>query len=281
LNIPVPAPAIKAGYVKVREVSEGGSVNNLLVVNESDKFVFFMDGDILAGAKQNRVLNTSLLLAPYSKTEVPVSCVEQGRWSRVSPDFSSTDYVAPSMMRASKMRMVSANLRTKGGHYADQVRVWDGVTLFQSDSGVHSATSNLSDIFEGKRKDFESLISAFTPVEGANGLGVFVGQDLVSIDLFNRTEVYAEYFPKVLRGVALEVSTRKKKGKGVPEAEGRYRVLDLLDNAADAESESFPAVGVGSERRFRISGFSGFDLMYDAIRIHTAILKEAEHERRS
>ena len=72
--------AIAAGSVTVEEVSEGGSVPNLLVTNQGDSRVLFLEGEELRGAKQNRVLNTSVLVAAHSKTPIPVSCVEQGRW---------------------------------------------------------------------------------------------------------------------------------------------------------------------------------------------------------
>ena len=72
--------AIGAGSVTVEEVSEGGSVPNLLVSNTGDSRVLFLEGEELKGAKQNRVLNTSVLVAAHSKTPIPVSCVEQGRW---------------------------------------------------------------------------------------------------------------------------------------------------------------------------------------------------------
>ena len=72
--------AIRAGSVTVEEVSEGGSVPNLLVNNQGDSRVLFLEGEELRGAKQNRVLNTSVLVAAHSKTPIPVSCVEQGRW---------------------------------------------------------------------------------------------------------------------------------------------------------------------------------------------------------
>ena len=55
--------AINAGAVTVEEVSEGGSVPNLLVSNTGDCRVLFLEGEELKGAKQNRVLNTSVLVA--------------------------------------------------------------------------------------------------------------------------------------------------------------------------------------------------------------------------
>ena len=51
---------IETGQVEVTEVDEGGSVPNLMVVNQSTLPVLLMDGEELAGAKQNRIVNSTI-----------------------------------------------------------------------------------------------------------------------------------------------------------------------------------------------------------------------------
>ena len=70
------ADAIEAGKLTITEVDAGGSVPELLAHNGSKEMVLLLDGEELVGAKQNRVLNTSILLAKRSKTKIPVSCLE-------------------------------------------------------------------------------------------------------------------------------------------------------------------------------------------------------------
>ena len=69
------------GTVMVQEVSEGGSVPDLLVENKGEIRILFIEGEELIGAKQNRILNMSILVAAKTKIKIPVSCVEARRWS--------------------------------------------------------------------------------------------------------------------------------------------------------------------------------------------------------
>src|ERR1700730_11677852 len=62
------------------EVSEAGSVLFLKVVNGADRQLLLLDGEELLGAKQNRILNTTVLVDAHTEVIIPVSCVEQGRW---------------------------------------------------------------------------------------------------------------------------------------------------------------------------------------------------------
>ena len=90
---------IGSGAVTVEEVSEAGSVPDLLVENKGDIRVLFLEGEELVGAKQNRILNMSVLIAANSRTKIPVSCVEAGRWRYRSRHFGSSGSHSPSKLR--------------------------------------------------------------------------------------------------------------------------------------------------------------------------------------
>lgn len=71
-------PAIETGGLVISEADGIGIVGSLVALNNTESFLLLTDADILVGAKQNRVLNKSVLLAPFSKTILDVSCIEEG-----------------------------------------------------------------------------------------------------------------------------------------------------------------------------------------------------------
>ena len=67
-----------------------------------------MDGEELIGAKQNHTLNLSILVPAHASIDIPVSCVERGRWHHLSREFSSAPRAHYAEGRAKKMAQVSA-----------------------------------------------------------------------------------------------------------------------------------------------------------------------------
>lgn len=264
--------AIKDDLIQVKEVSQSGSVNNLFVFNLSDKYVFFMDGDILMGAKQNRVLNTSVLLAPNSKVTLPVSCVEQGRWSAISDKFGTSDYISPQKLRAKKSRAVEESLRMERSHMAEQGEVWNDVEDYSIAYKVKSPTMSLADVFENKKEDFEMFVKKFPVNQDANGLAIFTDKNLLNADVFNKTDVYQEYFPKILRSTAMEVLYLKDKGNEITDAEAAFKTVNLFDNLEKIEYTVHPGVGVGEEKRFDSKELTGFELGFKNHLIHLTLL---------
>jgi hypothetical protein len=79
--------------------------------------VLILDGEELVGAKQNRIVNTTILVAAGAEIVIPVSCVEQGRWTYKSDAFSSKHRVmSPSIRKVKECERLTAQ------HWAIPVR---------------------------------------------------------------------------------------------------------------------------------------------------------------
>ncbi len=89
--------AQEAGTSTVREVSKEGKVGELLVENNGRLPVLFLEGEELVGAKQNRVMRTSIVVAAGTQVIVPVCCTERGRWGRSSGSLRTGSHASPSL----------------------------------------------------------------------------------------------------------------------------------------------------------------------------------------
>jgi hypothetical protein len=103
--------ALSKDLIEVVEIDEGGSVPELKVINKSEKMVLILDGEELVGAKQNRIVNTTILIPAMEKVVIPVSCVEEGRWSYDTERFHSEERIMAPMMRAAIASQVNLSLR--------------------------------------------------------------------------------------------------------------------------------------------------------------------------
>ena len=99
--------ALPRGF-RVDETSDAGTVPELVVHNPTDTRVLLYDGEELVGAKQNRILNVSVLVGAGAKLPIPVSCVEQGRWNRSSVDFDVATHISHAHLRRRKAEMLAA-----------------------------------------------------------------------------------------------------------------------------------------------------------------------------
>src|SRR5262245_38816543 len=133
--------ALAAGFAKVTEVSEAGSVPELLFRNSGDKPVLLLDGEELIGAKQNRILNLSILAPARSEIKIPVSCVEQNRWGYRAREFRTSDRAYDARGRAEKVAQVSAAMATVGAPRPSQGSVWANVAAAASRLRVKSPTA--------------------------------------------------------------------------------------------------------------------------------------------
>ncbi|MBC8461243.1 MAG: hypothetical protein H8D67_24940, partial [Deltaproteobacteria bacterium] len=67
--------ALTKDFIEVVEVDKEGAVPELKVINKSPQMVLILDGEEVVGAKQNRIVNTTILIQGNSTIVIPVSCV--------------------------------------------------------------------------------------------------------------------------------------------------------------------------------------------------------------
>ena len=106
--------ALSRSLIEVGERDEAASVPELKVINKSPCLILILDGEELVGAKQNRIVNTTIMIQGNATMVIPVSCVEQGRWSYDSPRFHSEHRIMSSGLRAIKSEQVQFSLRSSG-----------------------------------------------------------------------------------------------------------------------------------------------------------------------
>lgn len=265
--------AISNNRIILKEKDEGADVNNLIVINRSNKPIFLMDGDILEGAKQNRVLNSSVLLAPNSEINLPVSCVEQGRWNVISEKFTSADYTAPSKMRSNKERTVRNNLNEEGFYFADQGRVWGDVSDYHSTNKVYSKSSNLSDMYKQYKGVIDKIVAKFKFNMGSNGFGVFVKNNLLCLDVFNRSDVTGEYFGKIIKGALFEVVNLKDVENKITQTEAEYKTRDVIDTIDELPYKEYKSVSLGKDIRYESDDIAASELHYKNMLVHLSAIK--------
>ena len=87
--------AIRNGDLEVQEKGSG-EVNTVRVRNNSGSLVFGLSGDMIVGARQDRMLKEDVLIPAHSGwLELEVYCTEHGRWTASTGNFGSIGKVVP------------------------------------------------------------------------------------------------------------------------------------------------------------------------------------------
>ncbi len=271
--------ALERGVFTVTEVSEGGSVPELMVANKGDVTVLLLDGEELRGAKQNRILNTTILVGPKSLAKVPVSCVEHGRWSYQEREFKESGNVMHREMRMLNVRKVSESLRSGRQFQSDQGEIWDKVDELYCVMAVPEGTGAMRDVYEAKGGDLEGYLNSFKLAAGQKGILVFVDGKPAGMDFVSREAAFSALFPKLIKSYAMEamlLTERHKRGRGKGDAGKALarptadEARDFLKRAAACDEKKYESVGLGWSYRYAGPGIVGSALAFNENVVHMA-----------
>ncbi len=240
--------------LRIAETSESGSVPELVVENPLDARILLYDGEELVGAKQNRILNVSVLVDACSKLAIPVSCVEQGRWSRQSEHFLAAPHISHGELRRRKAEAQAARPLARG---VAQGEVWDAVHAKAQRMSVESVTGASSDIHRAYERDIRSLEDAFPAQPGQCGAVLALG-DVLCLDLVSQPDAFALLWPKLRAGYLLDALERLN---------GKPATADAIDGFVGALDGALatrqPSAGLGDDLRLRAPGVIGSGVELD------------------
>ncbi len=267
------AEALELRCLTVTEVSHGGSVPDLRVVNAGLKPVLLLDGEELCGAKQNRVLNTSILVPAGKDMEIPVSCTEQGRWSYVSPEFHESGNVLHCRLRAAKTSSVTDNLAANVGYKSDQGQVWDGIAEMAANLELApSSTGAMRDAFEAKRADLDAALRSIKLLPEQRGLLVLINGEPAGCDYVSRPAAFARLHGKLVRSYVMDAFTRKPRKVSAPAAAHKHAQAFLTD-IAGCDEKQFKSAGLGTDYRYKGARTVGSALLHEQTVIHAAFFR--------
>ncbi len=271
--------AMAEGLVAVTEVDAHGSVPNLLVTSKAGLPVLILDGEELRGAKQNRVLNTSILIPPAGKVVVPVSCTEHGRWNSVSNEFADGDVIMFSRARMAKQMSVSGSLRMDNAFTGDQGEVWQDIAALHESLGTHSETGAMGQAFEDQRQQMDEYLKAFPLQKDQTGLFIMIDGEIVGFDVLSRPEAYMKLHDKLVRSYVMDALVHKhsRQKKTKPEASSLIsRATAFLEEILQCQEQKHASVGLGDDYRYSHEKMSGAALEYERTVIHMAFFRQTD-----
>jgi len=262
--------AMDAGELSIREVDQDGAVPELMVVNRAERPVLLLDGEELAGAKQNRVINTTILLKKLSETIIPVSCTEAGRWSYVSKEFSESGCFMSPSLREVKSRTVSDNLRTSKRYASDQGALWQGIDTLAEAADTEAPTRAMRDVFSSRSEDIDDYVQHLPKLNHQRGLMLCLGGNVAGCDILLRESAYALLHDKFVKSYVMDAIVTKKKKDSVP---SQKTAAAFLQTAQKCEEQKFKSIGHGFDYRYKGKSMVGSALVYQQKVIHTAFFK--------
>ena len=262
--------ALERKLAEVTEVSESGSVPELAFENTSDTPVLLLDGEELVGAKQNRILNLTILAAARARLKIPVSCVEQGRWAYRKRSFGSAGRGVYGKLRAAKAQRVSENLRASESRAANQGEIWRDIDAKFAKLGAVSESRAMGDIYAQNDRRISDYVRAFSALPGQAGAVFAIDGVIVGLELFDAAGTFAKLLPKLVSSYAMD-AIESRSGSAVPPVEEAVR--RFIEEMKQGVAEQYPALGMGTDIRINGPALAGGALVVEDRVVHLAAFR--------
>lgn len=255
--------AFESGLIEIDEL-DPPEVPLLAVVNLADVPILLVEGEMLVGGDQNRTMNVTVLSPARSRTIVPVSCVEAGRWGdETRRVMASARRHAPGSLRAAKTANLESRVDENPERHSDQGQVWEAVDRQSLAHGVESETFALDDVQTELESRIASQLDEVRALPNQIGVVCAIGTQVVGLDVFDRPSTLDHYLRAIVAGHALDVPARASS------TDPQMSIERFLAQVGATRCDPGRAVGLGEEVRLR-GEVAGVGLTYDDRLIHLA-----------
>jgi hypothetical protein len=195
------------------EVSElkNEEVNRVEIKSKYKGKVLFVNGQILEGGRQTRSSIRPFIINHRTKTEIPVNCVEQGRWNYTQSDgtTSTKDF------KLSKRYVSSFTQSHMSTHRATQGSTWSSIMSRRNQMDLaqeEAQTENYLEIEEKMRKkdseEIKGIKEKFLPIfalDNQRGVIIFKKNKILSVEVFENQNHWQKISDKFLESNLLDI----------------------------------------------------------------------------
>jgi hypothetical protein len=276
-------------------------VPELLATSKAESPVVLVGGEQVVGGLQNRVLNTTILVAAHSELKIPVTCVEHGRWHEARESYAaptgqsgeqpqnpaavraarafSSDEAAYANLRKMHAKSVTASLSAGSGYHSDQLGVWDEVADRMHRSRAYSPSGAMYALYSAPDRSakLKETMEALPRPADALGFIALLGSEVLGAELFSDEALADAYWQKLARSYAVEALDAGERTGEQTDTAANPGEIRLLDEALAADIEVHPSPGLGTDARLVSKGVSGAGLVYDGAVVHLSLFPEDEN----
>ena len=261
--------AIAKNQVQISEVNKEGLLTKLSVSNKSSDNIIILNGELIIGTqiRQDRIVDSTVLIPGYATVLINTFCGEQYRWSpRLSNKISTSESLYFSSGRANN----AADINTK---LSKQCRIWSEISEKISDFNVKSFTNSVDQIYKKKKVNVEEVVNFFKIPSEAVGVALGINHQLVNIDIFSNNCMLQIYLPKIIRSIALDSFKRISK-KSYLKKKDVHRFLRQI-HQANKQKRKVVEGTLGEELQFNSESVAGSILYHKEQTVHfSAFVKE-------
>ena len=261
--------AIAKNQVQISEVNKEGLLTKLSVSNKSSDNIIILNGELIIGTqiRQDRIVDSTVLIPGYATVLINTFCGEQYRWSpRLSNKISTSESLYFSSGRANN----AADINTK---LSKQCRIWSEISEKISDFNIKSFTNSVDQIYKKKKVNVEEIVNFFKIPSEAVGVALGINHQLVNIDIFSNNCMLQIYLPKIIRSIALD-SFKKISKKSYLKKKDVHRFLRQI-HQANKQKRKVVEGSLGEELQFNSESVAGSILYHKEQTVHfSAFVKE-------